>query len=30
MMAKEKAKVASGKHANHVTGTAITVGNGDT
>ena len=30
MMAKEKAKVASGKHAKHLMGTAITVGNGDT
>ena len=30
MMVKEKAKVASGKHANHLMGTAITVGNGDT
>ena len=30
MMAKEKAKVASGKHAKHLMGNAITVGNGDT
>ena len=30
MMAKEKAKVASGKHAKHLLGTAMTVGNGDT
>ena len=30
MMAKEKAKVASGKHAKHLMGTAIIVGNGDT
>ena len=30
MMAKEKAKVASGKHAKHLMGTAITVANGDT
>ena len=30
MMAKERAKVASGKHAKHLMGTAITVGNGDT
>ena len=30
MMATEKAKVASGKHAKHLMGTAITVGNGDT
>ena len=30
MMAKEKAKVASGKHAKHLMGAAITVGNGDT
>ena len=30
MMAKEKAKVASGKHAKHLMGTALTVGNGDT
>ena len=30
MMAKEKAKVTSGKHAKHLMGTAITVGNGDT
>ena len=30
MMAKEKAKEASGKHAKHLMGTAITVGNGDT
>ena len=30
MMAKEKAKVASGKHARHVKGIAITVGNGVT
>ena len=30
MMAKEKAKVASCKHAKHLMGTAITVGNGDT
>ena len=29
-MAKEKAMVASGKHAKHLMGTAITVGNGDT
>ena len=30
MMAKEKAKVASGKHARHLKGIAITVGNGVT
>ena len=30
MMAKEKAEVASGKHAKHLMGTAIIVGNGDT
>ena len=30
MMVKEKAKVASGKHAKHLMGTAMTVGNGDT
>ena len=30
MITKEKAKVASGKHAKHLMGTAITVGNGDT
>ena len=30
MMTKEQAKVASGKHARHLMGTAITVGNGDT
>ena len=28
--AKEKAKVASGKHRKHLMGAAITVGNGDT
>ena len=28
MMARRKAKVASGKHAKHLMGTAITVGNG--
>ena len=30
MMAKEKVMVASGKHAKHLIGTAITVRNGDT
>ena len=30
MMAKERAKVASGKHARHVKGIGITVGNGVT
>ena len=30
MMVKEKAKVTSDKHAKHLMGTAITVGNGDT
>ena len=30
MMAKERAKVASGKHARHLKGNAITVGNGVT
>ena len=30
LMAKEKAKVASGKHARHLKGIAITVGNGVT
>ena len=30
MMAKERAKVASGKHARHLKGNAITVGNGAT
>ena len=30
MMAKEKAKVAKGKYAKHLMGTAITVGNGVT
>ena len=30
MMAKEKAKVASGDHARHLKGIAITVGNGVT
>ena len=30
MMVKEKAKVASGKHAKHLVGTAITVGSGHT
>ena len=30
MIAKEMAKVSSGKHAKHLMGTASTVGNGDT